>query len=228
MQRAIVGGEHIRARVLHLTSPLTIEVIPIWQLRRIRWGPQLSIPTVSTRSQFSSSKCSSQLLGMRGPITCFAISPRVEEAPRTSKHSPWCLELWFAPSRISAGSCDGVAGSEANVRFCHDLRPSQPRKVLKLVWDPVSRVAICRPVYSVALCEHKHATVAGSQQRRRSRDQARRGSQVCKNRAPRMREAKSSNGTIAARAGETDASGDDVFCGCLGSGLTMGPVLWVA
>ena len=42
---------------------------------------------------------------------------------------------------------------------------------------------------NVTFCEHKHATVVGSQHRLRSRHQARRGPQDCKNRARRMREA---------------------------------------
>ena len=60
-------------------------------------------------------------------------------------------------------------------------------------------MAVHRPVYSVAFCEHKRASAVWSQQRIKSRHQARRGPQGCKNRAPRMR-GQSSSGTVAVRA----------------------------
>ena len=50
-------------------------------------------------------------------------------------------------------------------------------------------MAICRPVCNVAFCERKRAIAVRSQQRMKSRHQARRGHQDCKNRAPHMREA---------------------------------------
>ena len=44
---------------------------------------------------------------------------------------------------------------------------------MKLIWDPERRVAVRRQVCAVAFCEHNDATVVGSQQRMRSRDEAR-------------------------------------------------------
>ena len=49
----------------------------------------------------------------------------------------------------------------------------------KLIWDPKRRVAICKPVYSVAFCEDKRAIGVGSQQRMRSRDRPRQDPQDC-------------------------------------------------
>ena len=92
----------------------------------------------------------------------------------------------------------------------NDLRPSQPRTLLMLIWDP-KRAAVHRPVYSVSFCEHKRAIAVGSEQRTRSRHQARRGPLDCKkSRASRMREA--SSGTFST-SGEADTSGNDSPCG---------------
>ena len=63
---------------------------------------------------------------------------------------------------------------------CNDLHRSQLRKLLKLNWDPMRRAAICRRTWNVASCEHNRATVSGSQQTVKSRDQARRSSQDCR------------------------------------------------
>ena len=48
-----------------------------------------------------------------------------------------------------------------------------------------------------------------------------------KNRAPNMREDYRVTDNCST-SGETDASGDDIFCDRLGGGLSEGPVLWVA
>ena len=53
-----------------------------------------------------------------------------------------------------------------------------------LIWEPERRVAMRRSV-----CEHKRATVVGSQQRVRSRRQARRGPQDCNSPASIKQEA---------------------------------------
>ena len=62
--------------------------------------------------------------------------------------------------------------------------------LLRLILDQGrERVAAHRRVYSVAFCGRKRIIAVGSQQRMRSRHQARRGPQDCKNRAARVREA---------------------------------------
>ena len=57
-----------------------------------------------------------------------------------------------------------------------------------------------KPVSNVAFFERKDATVVGSQQRKRSRHQARRGPQGFQKSCATHAGSQSSNGTIAARA----------------------------
>ena len=80
---------------------------------------------------------------------------------------------------------------------------------------------------TVAFCEHKHATVVGSQQRMRSRDQTRRSGGIVKVVRRASGQPVDQWNNCSAR-GKANASGDDVLRGCLGSISSVSPVVWVA
>ena len=87
---------------------------------------------------------------------------------------------------------------------------------------------MCRQGCAMAFVEHKPATAVGSQQRMRGRHQARRGPADCK-KGVRYESGKPIKQRYnCSTSGEADTSGDDIFCGRLGSGLSVGPVFWVA
>ena len=196
---------------------MTIAVIPIWQPS---WSETRSKEIL--RNPISVNQIPVLLVQMVEPTSGYARTDyqirHAWEEPRASKNSPWCPELQSAPSlifpRIKRRSRKASArarcffhGCSTGVCLrwtCHDLRPSQPRTLLKLIWDPERRVAIHKPVYNVTFWEHKRGTVVASQQRMRNRHQARRGPQDCKNRAPHVKERYN-----CSTSGETDASGDD-------------------
>ena len=192
---------------------------------------QLSI-SVSTTSKFSSSKCLSE--------DKLPVPPRVEEAPRTSKNSPWCLELLSVPSLTFPRSCVGVVGSKANA---HALTAIQLRLSPMNLSRPTSFATADAPEANLGSSE-EGGNMQASLQRSVLRTQARHCCWVtAKNEESspsasmfsRLRKScathagsQSSNGTIGARARKTDASGDDLFCGYLWGISSVGPALWVA
>ena len=130
----------------------------------------IQLSSVSIRYQFSSSRCSSQLRGVRGSITCFV----TREGGTSSKLKQSlvsriviCTVLAFSKimrrSRVQQGKCahpmllSRQFNGRLSPRTCHDLQPSLPQTLLKPVWNPEKRMAaVCKRVCNATFFEHKH------------------------------------------------------------------------
>ena len=136
-----------------------------------------------------------------------------------------CRESSFGLSLTLPRAGDGVAGSGAFngcsagaclQYFYHDFRLSPQRTHLKQVWGPVRKVAVCKPFCNAEFFEHKHTTNVGSQQiKEESSQSSSEFSKLQKSRVTRARSQSSNEWYNCSACTETDASGDDVSCGCV-------------